>query len=229
VLGALADKVVTTQEAFSAGLCNELTLNSSFLCHNIMGLWLLQGARAAWRNKGQEYSYDELVRLAAAAPETSVLIDPEDASFYAPHDMNVAVREFCARSGQPQPENPGEISRCILASLALCYKHRLDQIARVLGCRFSALHIVGGGSRNSLLCQFTANATGISVLAGPVEAAVIGNVLVQAVAVGALGSERDIRQVVRASFQMVEYAAQDRSRWEDYYAKYLQLSQQVSA
>jgi len=227
VVGALTKRVVTCQEAFSAGLCNELTLNSAFLCRNIMGLWLLQGARAAWGQKGENYSYEELVRLAEAAPECPALVDPEDSSFYAPQDMIVAVREFCARTGQPQPDKAGEMSRCILASLALCYKYRLDQIAQVLGCRFRAVHVVGGGSRNSLLCQFTANATGLPVLAGPMEAAVVGNLLVQAVAVGALGSDREIRQVVRASFKLVEYEPQDRPRWQDHYAKYLRLSQQV--
>lgn len=226
VVGALTKKVVTCQEAFSAGLCNELTLHSSFLCRNIMGLWLLQGARAAWRQKGEDYSYEELVRLAGEAPESTALIDPEDPSFYAPLDMNVAVRAFSARTEQPPPEKPGEMSRCILASLALCYKYRLDQIAQVLGCRFRALHFVGGGSRNALLCQFTANATGLPVLAGPVEAAVIGNLLVQAVAVGALASDREIRQVVRASFQLVEYEPRDCQRWQDYYGKYLRVSQQ---
>jgi sugar (pentulose or hexulose) kinase len=192
-----------------------------------MGLWLLQGARAAWQKKGEDYSYAELVRLAEVSSESSALIDPEDPSFYAPNDINAAVREFCARTGQPPPEKPGEMTRCILTSLAMCYKHRLEQLAQVLGCRFRVLHVVGGGSRNPLLCQFTANATGLPVLAGPVEATVIGNLLVQAVAVGALNSDQEIRQVVRSSFPLVEYDPQDGSRWQDDYERYLRLSQQV--
>ena len=226
VVGALTNQAVTSPEAFSAGLCNELTLHSSFLCRNIMGLWLLQGVRAAWRQKGEEYSYEELVKLAEEAPECTALLDPDDPTFYAPADMTVAIREFCARTGQPSPEKPAEMTRCILASLGVCYKYRLDQMARILGRRFRNLHVVGGGSRNPLLCQFAANATGLAVLAGPAEATVIGNLLVQAVAVGALASDREIRQVVRSSFPLVEYQPQECERWQDQYGKYLRLVEQ---
>jgi len=225
VVGALTDKVVTCHEAFSAGLCNELTLDSLFFCRNIMGLWLLQQVRAAWRRKGEDHSYEDFTKLAEVAPESDTLIHPDDPDFYSPDDMIRTIRAFCARTGQPQPEKPGEMARCILASLAVCSKHRLGQIAQLLGRSFRVLHIVGGGSCNSLLCQFTANATGLPVLAGPAEATVIGNVLAQARAVGALSSAEEIRRVVRSSSVLVEYEPRDRQRWQDYYGKYLRLVQ----
>ena len=223
VLGALTDKVFTSQEAFAAGVCNELTLRNSFLCRNIMGLWLLQQVRAAWRKKGDGYSYEDLVSLAERVSEATALIDPDDPSFYAPEDMTQTIRQYCTRTRQPQPEKPGDVVRCILASLALSYRHRLDQLAKLLGRPFRALNVVGGGSRNSLLCQLTADATGLRVEAGPVEATVMGNVLVQALAIGAVKSPGDVRDLVRASSTLVEYEPRDRAVWEERYGSYVRL------
>ena len=137
--------------------------------------------------------------------------------------MCQAVRERCKESGQPQPEGPGEITRCILESLALSYRHTLNQLQRILGRSFRVLHIVGGGSLNELLCQFTADATGVPVVAGPVEATVAGNVLVQALACGYLDSPQEVRDVVRESSALVEYEPHDVARWEDRYRRYLGL------
>jgi rhamnulokinase len=225
VLGALTERPIVSKEAFLAGVCNELTLQGFFLCRNIMGLWLLQQARAGWQQRGEDYSYGTLTQLAQRASDFDSLVHPDDPSFYAPADMNKSIREFCAQTGQRQPEEPDEISRCILASLALCYKQRLDQISHLLGREFRMLYIVGGGSRNSLLCQFTANATGLPVLAGPAEATVMGNLLVQALAVGALASPEEIRYVARSSSTLVEYTPQNEQRWQDDYGRYLRLLQ----
>jgi rhamnulokinase len=222
-IGALTEQVITSPEAFSAGVFNELTLGSFFVCRNIMGLWLLQRVRAAWQGDGRNYSYQDLVKLAEQIPAGGPLVDPTDMRFLAPLDMPQAIREYCAATQQRQPEGVGEITRCILESLALSYRHRLDQIASLMRCKFRILHIVGGGSRNTLLCQLTANATGIPVLAGPAEATVAGNILVQALAVGFFSTPEEIREVVRASSNLAAYEPQALSRWQDYYGKYLQL------
>ncbi len=223
ILGTLTPEVVTSPAAFSAGVFNELTLQSFFLCRNIMGLWMLQQARAGWQRLGQPHSYQALTALALEAPEGMAFIDPDDIRFLAPEDMLQAIAEYCKQTTQPIPQGPGAITRCILESLALAYRHKLEQLGTMLGRSFSVLHIVGGGSKNTLLCQLTANATGLPVVAGPAEATVAGNVMVQAFALGCIGSPDEIRQVVRSSSNLVQYEPKDRTLWQDYYGKYLRL------
>ncbi len=223
ILGSLSGEVVTTDEALAAGLCNELTLEGLFLCRNIMGLWLLQQARASWLADGDEYSYTELVEAARRAPAGGPIVDPNDDGFMAPEDMPDAIRAYCRRTGQTEPDGPAAVSRCILESLALCYRHDLDQIGRILGRDYRTLHVVGGGSQNTLLCQFTADATGLGVQAGPVEATVAGNVLVQAYAKGLLDSPGAVRRVVRDSTRLVEYEPEDTGYWRDRYGLYREL------
>jgi len=229
VVGALTPEVVTSPEAFAAGVCNELTLQSYFLCRNTMGLWLLQKARLGWQRAGKAYSYEDLVKLAEQAPPGGPLIYPNDARFLAPPDMSQAIRDYCAATGQSPPEGPGEITRCILESLALAYRQTLDQLTVLLGRKFRVLHIVGGGCKNSLLCQLTAAAVGIPVLAGPVEATVAGNVLVQALAIGRIQSPEEIHEVVRSSSTLIEYEPRDTQRWQDYYGKYLRFAERKKA
>ncbi len=214
---------MTTEAAFAAGVCNELTAGSFFLCRNIMGLWLLQQARAGWLRRGQPYSYGELVELARQAPAGGPMVHPDDPSFLAPADMLQAIHDYCVRTGQHTPEGPGEITRCILDSLSLCYRRSLDTLASLLGRCARVLHIVGGGSRNTLLCQLTADAAGIPVIAGPAEATVAGNVLVQALARGYLSSPTGIRQVVRRSSELTEYQPGDSAAWDDRYSQYRRL------
>jgi rhamnulokinase len=204
-------------------MANELTLKSFFLCRNIVGLWLLQQARATWQRSGKEYSYTDIVRLSEEAPEGGPLIYPDDPSFLAPEDMVVAIGNYCKRTGQKLPHGPAETARCILESLSLCYRHNLEKLSEVLERRFSTLHIVGGGTLNTLLCRFTADATGLPVLAGPVEATVAGNVLVQALSRGFLTSPQEIRDIVRGSFELVEYEPRDTTKWEDRYGQYMRL------
>jgi rhamnulokinase len=225
VVGALTPEVVTSPEAYAAGLVNELTLQSYFLCRNTVGLWLLQQARTAWRRAGKTHSYEDLVKLAEQTLPGGPLIYPNDARFLAPPDMSQAIREYCAETGQPQPAGPGETTRCILESLALAYRQTLDQLTAMLGRKFRVLHIVGGGSKNALLCRLTADATGIPVLAGPFEATVAGNVLVQALAIGQIQSPEEIREVVRSSSTLIEYEPRDSERWQDSYGKYLRLAE----
>jgi len=224
VLGALTPQMINSPAAFSSGFANELTLGSFFFCRNFgAGLWLLQQARRAWQGKGKTYSYEELIQFAERAPGAGPLIDPNHPSFFAPDDMLLAIRDYCRETNQPHPEGVGEVTRCILDSLALVYRQALDQLSSILGKHFEVLHIVGGGCMNSLLCQGTANATRTPVQAGPVEATVAGNILTQAVGRAYLTSPGEIREVIRRSTRMVEYEPKDAGIWEDRYAKYLQI------
>jgi len=224
VLGALTPHMINSPAAFSSGFANELTLGSFFFCRNFgAGLWLLQQARRAWQGKGKTYSYEELTQLAERSPAAGPLMDPSHPCFFAPDNMLLAIRDYCRQTGQPQPEGAGEVTRCILDSLALAYRQALEQLSSILGKHFDVLYIVGGGCMNSLLCQSTANATRTLVQAGPGEATVAGNILTQAVGRGYLTSPREIREVIRRSTTMLEYEPKDAGIWEDRYAKYLQI------
>jgi len=223
VVGALTPEVVISPQAFTAGMFNELTLQSYFLCRNIMGLWLLQQARARWKREGELYSYEELVKLAGQAPEGGPVINPDAPRFLPPQDMPQSIREYCAQTKQRIPQGPGETTRCILESLAFAYRQRLEQLGAMLDRTFQVLHLVGGGSKNSLLCQLTANATGLPVLAGPSEATVAGNVMVQALAKGYVTTAAEIREVVRRSTELVEYEPRDTRGYQELYGEYLRL------
>ncbi len=222
VLGTLTAAPVTTAEAFAARLNNELSLDF-FVCRNIMGLWLLQQSRAAWKRAGEEYSYEDLVALAERASRGGPVVFPDAPAFLAPPDMPQAIAEYCYRTGQAPPADIPTTARCILESLALSYRHGLEQFRRILGREFTTLHIVGGGSLNTLLCQLAADATGLPVIAGPVEATVAGNVLVQALASGYLESVEHLREVVRGSFSPVQYEPRPNEALEEQYEKYVSL------
>src|SRR5579864_9172698 len=163
------------------------------------------------------------MRLAQDAPAFVSIVDPDDASFILPANMPAALADFCGRTGQPQPHEPGGVVRCALDSLALRYRWVLERLEELLGRRLEAIHIVGGGCQNTLLCQLAADACNRPVLAGPVEATAIGNVLVQAMGLGILGSLQEAREVVRGSFEMVAYTPQEPERWEEPYRRFLRL------
>lgn len=221
VLGSLTEEVITSAAVNEGGICNEVALGSFFICKNIMGLWLLQQARAAWQREGKSFSYEELVDLASQAPEAGPLVNPDDSSFLNPPNMCQAIQDYCQRTTQTPPKTPAEISRCILESLAMCYRQGLDNFASILGHGFRVLNIAGGGSLNTLLCQLTCNVANIPAIAGPVEATVIGNVLVQAYACGQLDSPEAIREVVRNSTPLKEYTPKDTDRCQERYSNYL--------
>lgn len=223
VLGALTTTALTSTQVLHGGFANGITLQSSYLYRNIIGLWLLQQARAAWERQGMAYTYNELIALAAASPTDGPLLDPTDSAFLAPRDMLQAIRTFCLHSGQHPPEEVGEVVRCILESLALSYRQGIEQLAQMLARRFTVIHLVGGGARNALLCQLTADATGLPVFAGPVEATVAGNLLTQAYATGDLSSAAAIRQTVRRSSEIIEYTPENTAHEEARYTAYQEL------
>lgn len=200
---------------------NEIGYGGSVrLLKNIIGLWLVQECRRAWAKGGREYDYAELTRLAASARAFVSLINPADARFLRPENMPEAIAGFCRETGQPVPETPGAMVRCILESLAMLYRRTLLQIEQLIGRRIERLHIVGGGSQNALLNQFTANALQIPVLAGPVEATAAGNVLIQAIALGHLPSLTAAREVVRRSMEVRTVEPQAGGEWLGAFEKF---------
>jgi rhamnulokinase len=224
LLGAELPGPLINDQALAANFTNEGGVGGTIrLLKNIMGLWLVQECRRAWERAGTSYGYDELTRLAAAAPPFVSLVDPDDASFILPPNMPAALAEFCRRTGQPAPAEPGAVVRCALESLALRYRWVLSRLEELVGQRLDVIHVVGGGSQNELLCRFTANACDRVVLAGPIEATAIGNVLVQALGLGLLGSLADAREVVRRSFELRTYDPGDRRGWDEAHERFTRL------
>lgn len=225
LVGIETPRAVTTPEAMGSNFTNEGGLGGrKRLLKNVMGLWLLQECRREWARNGEEYTYEELVRLAEEVPAFGSLVDPDYPSFMTPGGMLGRIGDFCEETGQEPPRGLGEISRCIFDSLALKYRHVIEQAEGLSGCPVEAVHVVGGGSRNALLCQLTADATRLPVLAGPVEATAIGNVMVQALARGRVGSLEEIRAVVRSSVEVERHEPRgDAGRWNDVAERFSEL------
>jgi rhamnulokinase len=193
---------VISEKSLDANFTNEGGLGGTVrFLKNVSGLWLVQGCRRSW-SAAAPVGYDELVRAAAEAPPFAALIDPDDPAFLNPPDMPEALEEHCRRTGQKPPATRGAVIRSLLESLALKYRQVIDELRSVLGRPIEKIHVIGGGSRNALLCQLTADATGLRVVAGPAEATAVGNILVQAMAMGQVASPAEIRAVIRGSFEL---------------------------
>jgi rhamnulokinase len=207
---------VINDAAFAANLTNEGGVDGTFrLLRNVTGLWLIHECRRIWAQEGKEHSFDQLIALAKDAPVLLSLIDPNDAAFNDPGDMPARVRAFCAHTGQTEPVDPGAVVRCILESLALKHAQTIDVLASVTGVSPREIHVVGGGARNELLCRWTADAAGLLVLAGPEEATLLGNILVQAMALGEISSLAEGREVISASVVPTAYEPQETSKWQE--------------
>jgi rhamnulokinase len=193
------------------------------LLKNIAGLWIVQECRRIWRQAGNEFGWQELVRRANESPGLISLIDPDSPRFSAPKDMPQAIRDYCKETGQPIPATEGAVIRCALESLALRYRMVLGWAEELTGCKVKTIHIVGGGTQNRLLNQMAADACGRRVVAGPVEATAIGNVMMQAVTAGQLDSISAAREVVRASFAVETYTPKHPYPWNDAYARFCKL------
>lgn len=224
LMGVEAPHPMITETSRELNFTNEIGFGGSVrLLKNLSGLWLVQECRREWAKSGRDFDYAALTRLAAEAPPFAALINPADARFLPPDDMPGRIAAFCRQTGQPAPATPGGFVRCALESLALLYRHTLKQIEQLLGRRIDRLHVVGGGSQNELLNQFTANALQIPVLAGPVEATAAGNVLVQAIALGHLPSLAAARAVVRASWPLRTFEPTDAAAWDEAYGRFRAL------
>ena len=221
LLGVEVPRPVINAETLRYNFTNEGGVaGTTRLLKNIMGLWLVQECRRTWAGTGRERSYEELTARAEAARPFAALVDPDDTSFLAPGDMPARLAAFCTRTGQTLPDDEGAFVRCCLESLALKYRWTIERLEAILGTTIRTIHVVGGGSKNALLCQFTADACGRPVHAGPVEATAIGNILMQAIGRGRLGSLAELRAVVARSFPVTVYEPRDTAAWDEAMAKF---------
>ncbi len=205
-------------------LSNEWGANGRFnYLKNIIGLWLIQESRREWRRQGQEYSYAELERLALEAEPFHCFIDPDAPEFAPPGDIPGRIQEFCRRMGQPVPETVGSIVRCIYESLAMKYRFALRQLGQSAGRHFSVLHILGGGAKDGLLCQMAADACGIPVEAGPVEATALGNILIQLCALEELSDIAAGRELLARTELLRRFEPKDLPEWDQAYSRYTQI------
>lgn len=215
LLGTELAGPLVTPEAQALDFSNEGGAMGVYqLLKNIMGLWILQECKREWDEQGNEMSFAEIVVQADRAEPFRSFIYPDDPSFFAPSGMIGRIQAYCRQTSQPVPQSVGEISRCILESLALRYRQALAQMEALTGQSFSGLHMVGGGIQNELLCRLTASAIGRPVWTGPVEASAIGNMLMQLVALGVCASLQDARRLVAASFPIEEYTPERKQEWE---------------
>lgn len=224
LLGCELDKPVLTRQSLELELSNELGANGKVnYLKNIIGLWLIQESRRQWRRQGQEYSFGELAALAGEAEPFRCFIDPDDPVFTPPGDMPERIASYCGKTGQELPAAVGETARCIYESLALKYRYAIEQLETVTGRKFTALHVLGGGIQATLFMQMIADATGLKVVAGPVEATALGNIIMQLVALKALPSVEAGRELIAATEKPVVYEPRNRAAWDEAWQKYRKL------
>jgi rhamnulokinase len=225
LMGIEVFEPIITDQALALNFTNEGGVENTFrFLKNIMGLWLVQECRRTWAQAGDEMSYAQITQLAEGAKPFTALIDPDDDAFLPPGDMPDRIVDYCKHTGQTPPSDAGEVLRCALESLALKYRWVLEKLEVVRGRAIDVLHIVGGGARNQTLCQFTADATGTPVIAGPIEATAIGNIVVQAIACGLIGSISEAREVVHRSFDVITYEPQNSAGWDEAYERFLKIT-----
>lgn len=215
LVGTELDAPVITAEAMRLNFTNEGGVNGTTrLLKNVMGLWMLQGCRQCWGAQGHSYDYRDLMEMASDEPAFAHLVDPDDDSFLRAADMPAAIAQFCGKTHQIAPATPGACVRCVLESLALKYRLVLRSLEQLTGKRIEQIRVIGGGSKNRLLNQFTADATGRKVLAGPVEATALGNVAIQILATGATASLEEVRAIIDRSFPAEIFEPRETDQWD---------------
>ncbi|MDD6210146.1 MAG: rhamnulokinase [Bacteroidales bacterium] len=190
---------------------------------NITGMWLLEQCRKEWDKQEKNYSYPHIVKMAQEAPAFQHFVDPDDASFVNPASMIEAIKSYCLSTGQSAPETDQAIIRCIFESLALKYRYVFSNLQKLAPFKIEKLHVIGGGAKNALLNQFTANSLNLPVIAGPSEATAIGNIMVQAKAMGAVDSLQEMRNIIYNSIDIEKFAPTDQEKWEKAYNQFKNL------
>ena len=225
LLGAETDAPFLDARALEYNLTNERGLGGRIrLLRNVMGLWLLQECRRAWERAGTASDYEQLLALAESAGPNVPVFDPDDDALLAPGEMPARLRAACGVGAQSPPSEPGDIVRSILTSLACKYRFVLERLQLVTGQTFEVIHVVGGGARNRLLCQLTADVTGRRVSAGPIEATALGNVLVQAIATGEVADLAQARELSAASSEPLLYEPQAEQQSAELYDRFLTVT-----
>lgn len=224
IMGIEARDPVTTPAALERGFCNELGVNDSVrFLKNISGLWLIQECKRQWESEGQTFDYASMAAMAEEAAPFSAFVDPDDPMFASPGGMPGKIQAWCEKTGQQVPQTPGEILRVATESLALKYRVVFESIQSLTGKSFTRLHAGGGGIQNEALCRATANALGIEVVAGPVEATSCGNVITQMIATGHVKDLDEGRELIRRSFDFRIYQPTDREEWDAAFARFKEL------
>ncbi|HEY4903564.1 MAG TPA: rhamnulokinase family protein [Candidatus Sulfotelmatobacter sp.] len=230
LLGTELDSPVITPDALRLNFTNEGGVNGTTrLLKNVMGLWMLQGCRQSWTAQGLVNDYRELIELAIREPSFRHLVDPDDESFLRPPDMLTAIDGFCTQTHQPAPQEPGAYVRVVLESLAFKYRFVLRNLEHVTGKRIEQIRIIGGGSKNRLLNQLTADATGRQVLAGPAEATAIGNIAIQILATGVATSLQEVRAIVDRSFPTEVFNPLETDKWDQHAERFEQYCGSIYA
>ncbi|MFZ0955170.1 MAG: rhamnulokinase family protein [Candidatus Sulfotelmatobacter sp.] len=223
LVGTELDSPVITPDTLRLNFTNEGGVNGTTrLLKNVMGLWMVQGCRQSWAAQGHSYDYRELTGLAAQETSFRHLVDPDDESFLHPTDMLAAIDGFCTRTHQPVPRKPGAYVRAVLESLAFKYRMILRNLEQVTGKRVDLIRVIGGGSKNRLLNQLTADATGRRVLAGPAEATALGNVAIQILATGEAASLQEVRAIVDRSFPTAVFDPLETDKWDQHAERFEQ-------
>jgi rhamnulokinase len=210
------DKSFDYEFTNEGGVCNTIRL-----LKNIMGLWVLQECRRQWQREGEELSYDQIARMAAKAKPFAAFIDVDHTEFFSPGDMPAKVNAYLKSTGQNVISDKGQMARMILESLAVKYRKTMEMIEDTIGHTIDVLHIVGGGIKNELLCQFTADAINKKVITGPAEATALGNIMMQAIATGQIQTVEQGRKLVAASTELKTYTPQNVKAWDEQYKKTL--------
>jgi rhamnulokinase len=224
LLGAEVTEPVITARARDLNFTNEGGVCGTIrLLKNIAGLWLLQSCMRCWSTSGQSFSYEELLDAVGREPVLTALVDPDDPSFLNPENMPRAIGEYCAKTGQSAPRSPAAYARAILESLALKYRVVLESLEEITERRFKEIRIIGGGSLNRMLNQFTADATGRTVIAGPVEATALGNIAMQMLATGEAATLAEARGVIERSFPTERFEAGSSGGWDEAYQRFRRL------
>ncbi len=225
LFGTELDAPIVNEKSLEMNVTNEggYGFVTGFL-KNIIGLWLIQESRRQWAREGENYSYADLERLALACEPFRCFIDPDAPEFVPRGNIPQRVRDYCRKTGQYVPQTVGEIMRCIYESLSMKYRQTLEKISDCTGKTYNTIHVIGGGVKDTLLCQMTANACGCPVEAGPIEATVLGNIAVQLIASGALRDVAEAREVVARSETVRAYAPQDVDAWQQAFRVYMEAT-----
>lgn len=224
LMGVESNQPIINEKSLALNYTNEGGVNNTIrFLKNIMGLWLVQESKRQWEREGEKMSFADLEQMARKTKPLVSFIDPDHHSFAAPGNMPKKIREFCNNTNQPVPESKGEIIRCIIQSLALKYRYTVDGLEDILGKKLNVIHMVGGGIKDKMLCQFTANATAREVVAGPIEATSIGNIVVQAIALKEIGSLQQARQIIKDSFPTTVYQPEQTEEWNEAYTRFKKI------